>query len=104
MSSKRLVALALVSALTIGHIPSGWAEETPPAQSGPDGGSVAAAAVSNIFYVPGKAIACAVSGVFWSAAMILTFGVCYKDCGNFVHGVCTGKWVLRGEDLAEPNE
>ena len=101
MICKKLIAMVLAVALTVSYIPCGWAEEdAKPAQSGPDGGSYAGAAVSDIIYVPGKASTCALSGILWFMAMTLTAGVCYKDCGNFVHEACTGKWVIKGEDMA----
>jgi hypothetical protein len=105
MISNRLIATVLACiVLTVSCIPCSWAEDAPPTQSGPDGGAIAAAVVSDIIYVPGKAGACVLSGALWTVAMIITAGVCYKECGNFVHGVCTGKWVIRGEDMTGPKE
>ena len=104
MISRRLIATVLAVALTISCFPYSWAEEAPPAQSGPDGGSVAAAVVSDLIYVPSKVGACATSCALWTAVMIITAGTCYKECGNFVHNFCAGKWVLKGEDMASSNE
>jgi hypothetical protein len=100
MITNRLIAMVLAAALTVSYIPCSRAEDAPPTQSGPDGGSIAAAAVSDIIYVPGKTVSCASSGILWFVAMSVTLGSCYKNCGDFVHDACTGKWVLRGEDMS----
>lgn len=75
------------------------AADKPQPQS-PDGGSVAAAAVSNLFFIPGKTGTCVLSGVLWTAIMSLTGGTFYQEAGDLVHNACTGKWVLRGTDFA----
>jgi hypothetical protein len=60
--------------------------------------STAAAVVSDLFYVPGKAVVCGVSGVLWVATMALTFGTLYQEAADFVKGGC-GVWVLTGQDI-----
>jgi len=62
-------------------------------------GATTAAAVTDVFYVPGKAILCGVSGVLWVATMALTFGTLYQGSADFVRGACGGTWVLTGEDI-----
>ena len=104
MVANRLMAIILAVALTVSYIPSSWAEDASPAQDNVDGGSIAAAAVSDIIYIPGKTTTCALSGALWTVAMMFTLGNCYKQCGNFVHDHCTGKWVIKGEDMASNNE
>ena len=64
-----------------------------------EAGSTAAAVASDLFYVPGKAIVCGVSGVLWLATMALTFGTLYQESADFVRGACGGTWVLTGEDI-----
>lgn len=96
----RLKTMVLAVALTLSCVHCSWAEDASPTQSEPSGGAVAAAVVSNLIYIPGKASTCALSGVLWTAAMCLTAGTIYKQAGEFVHGCCTGKWVIRGEDMA----
>ncbi len=64
-----------------------------------EAGSTAAAVVSDLFYVPGKAVVCGVSGVLWVATMALTFGALYQEAADFVRGGCGGKWVLTGQDI-----
>jgi len=92
---KRLVSVALVSVMLCSPV---FAEE---AKEGPDGGSVAAAVVSDLVYVPGKVGVCVGSAALWTVGMFLTAGVLYKECGELVHSACTGKWILTGEDFAE---
>jgi len=103
MIKNRLVAIMLAGILTIGCIPYGWAADAPQ-QTEPGGGAVAAAVVSDIFFIPGKVGTCAMSGVLWTVTMALTAGTLYKQAGNFVHGACTGKWVITGEDMVSPEK
>jgi hypothetical protein len=104
MNSTRLAALMMAFVMTVSCIPPVWAEEAKPEQSGPDGGAVAAAVVSNFFFVPGKTIACATSGALWTVVMAITAGTYYKQAGHFVHDACTGKWVLTGQDFMDDGE
>jgi hypothetical protein len=106
MISSRLTGMVLAAVLTVGCIPYGWAEDSwpvpeqcRPEQSGPSGGSIAAAVVSDIVYIPGKTVVCVTSGALWTVAMILSAGMIYKEAGDYVHDACTGKWVLTGEDF-----
>jgi hypothetical protein len=62
-------------------------------------GATAAAVVGDIFYVPGKAIVCGLSGLGYVIAMTLTFGALYQESTDFVKGGCGGQWVLTGEDI-----
>lgn len=106
---NRLIAMLLAALLTISSAQLGWADgaepesaqTSAPTKEEPDGGAVAAAVVSNLFYVPGKLGTCIVSGALWTVVMAVTGGVFYKEAGNLVHGACTGKWVLTGEDMMD---
>lgn len=75
------------------------AQGSQPAKDGPGTGEEVAAGLSNVFYVPGKAIVCTTSGVLWIATMALTFGALYNEAANFVKTGCGGKWVLAREDI-----
>jgi hypothetical protein len=99
MFLPRSIAVLLSSLLLVGVLGAeGRAEETSPREaSGP--GATAAAVASDVFYVPGKAIVCGVSGVLWAATMALTFGSLYQEAADFVKGGCGGQWVLTGEDI-----
>lgn len=97
---KRLVALALTVTLTAGFAPACMANETS-GETEVDGGSWAAAGISDVIYIPSKASSCAMSGVLWLAVMSLTGGTKYKMAGDFVHDACTGKWVIKGEDMVK---
>jgi len=102
MISKRLVALALTVTLSAVFAPVCKANEAmPAADESADGGSWAAAGVSDVIFIPSKATTCAMSGVLWLAVMSLTGGTKYKMAGNFVHDACTGKWVIKGEDMVK---
>jgi hypothetical protein len=96
MTLKRCIAALLISLLIATTAPTSWADPEPVTP-----GKDAAAAVSDVFYVPGKAIVCGVSGVLWLGAMALTFGTLYQESNDFVKGACGGKWVLTGEDIKE---
>jgi hypothetical protein len=96
MVMKRGIAALLVSLLIATAAPTSWADTEP---VGP--GRNAAAAVSDVFYVPGKAIVCGISGVLWIGAMAITFGSLYQESNDFVKGACGGKWVLTGKDIKE---
>jgi len=96
MTTKRCIATLLISLIIAATASTSWADPEP-ARAGAN----AAAAVSDVFYVPGKAIVCGVSGVLWIGAMALTLGTLYQESNDFVKGACGGKWVLTGEDMKE---
>ena len=97
MTSSRWIAALLVLLLIGLSTSSGWADGK--GNEPPSAGANAAAAVGDIFYVPGKAIVCGVSGALYVATMALTFGALYQEATDFVKGGCGGKWVLTGEDI-----
>jgi hypothetical protein len=97
MISSRWIALLLALLLIGMGTPTTWADET--AKEPPRAGANAAAAVADVFYVPGKAVVCGASGALYIATMALTFGALYKEATDFVKGGCGGKWVLTGEDM-----
>jgi hypothetical protein len=101
MNVKRLIALMLALVLTATCIPCSWADGASPSKSEPSGGAVAAAVVSDIIYIPGKACTCVIGAGLWTAAMALTFGTIYKEAGKFVQGCCGGKWVVTGNDMVD---
>jgi hypothetical protein len=96
ISSRRIGALLALLIIATGA-PTGVADERP--KEPPSAGANAAAAVGDVFSVPGKAIVCGVSGVLYVATMALTFGALYQEATDFVKGGCGGKWVLTGEDI-----
>ncbi len=102
MIANRLIALLVSASLTIGCIPRAWAADEQAASTERNAGVAVAAALSNTIYVPGKAILCATGAVLWTAAMLTTFGVCYKECAHFAHDNCTGKWVITPDDISAP--
>jgi hypothetical protein len=86
--------------------PAAWAQGAPP-EGAPapkeesTTGQDVAAGFANVLYVPGKAIACGLSAVFYGGWMVLTLGGGYKDknATQIINGGCGGKWVLKGEDM-----
>ena len=98
MSAQLLAGLLVFLMIGTCALPS-HAEETSPAKESPGAGAATAAAVSDIFYVPGKAVVCGASGVLWIATMAITFGTLYQEAADFVKGGCGGQWVLTGEDI-----
>jgi len=93
--SRVLATLLVVVAIGTSTL-EGWAGDPAPAN---EAGSTAAAVVSDVFYVPGKAIVCGASGVLWVATMALTFGALYQEAADLVRGGCGGTWVLTGQDI-----
>jgi len=103
MTSTRLLG-GLLAFLLIGACAlQSHAEDASQAKDGPGAGATTVAAVSDVFYVPGKAIVCGVSGVLWVATMAITFGTLYQEAAEFVNGGCGGQWVLTGEDIKPTN-
>jgi len=100
MNSSRWIATLLISSfLIVASAPRSWAEDASQASGAGSAGATAAAVVSDVFYVPGKAIVCGVSSVLWLGTMALTFGTLYDEAADFVKGGCGGRWVLTGEDI-----
>ena len=97
MPSRWIAALLALLLITTG-VPTAWADETSRSQQ-PSPGQNAAAALADVFYVPGKVVVCSASGVLYVAAMALTLGALYQEATDFVKGGCGGKWVLTGKDI-----
>lgn len=99
MTWNRLVAVLLTAVLIgVGALESQASDPAPDDQPG-SAGATATAVVSDVFYVPGKAVVCGVSGVLWVATMALTFGTLYDEAADLVKGGCGGRWVLTGKDI-----
>ena len=97
MNVTRSIAAALILVLLVTGTTAVWAQNTSPTTN--NSGAGTAAAASNVFYVPGKAIVCGLSGLGWVIAMTLTFGALYQESADFVRGGCGGQWVLSAEDI-----
>lgn len=96
MVSRRWIAALLALLLVALGAPTVRADE---ASKEPSAGANAAAAIADVFYVPGKVIVCGMSGALYIATMAITFGALYQEATDFVKGGCGGKWVLTGEDI-----
>ena len=116
MEWTRRIGIAVLALLLVANAvaPGAWAEEALPesaaaakpegaasAKEEQNGGREAAAAATNVLYVPGKAVACVLSGAFWVGAMALSLGGAYNDpnVSQIITEGCGGKWVLKGEDM-----
>jgi hypothetical protein len=95
-----IVVIASLFLLNGAVPPASWADSAQPAKDEPNAGQQVAAGVTNVLFVPGKAIACTVTAGLWVVAMALTLGGGYKDAANFVSDGCGGKWIVRGEDFS----
>ncbi len=103
MARIRQIGIAVITFLLVLNCavpPATWAQSAQPAKEEPSAGQQAAAGVTNIFFVPGKAIACAATAGLWVVAMALSLGGSYKDAANFVSDGCGGKWIVKGEDFS----
>ena len=81
MDSTRRIGIIVLALLllTDAMAPAGWAQNAPPEGAAPakeesSTGQDVAAGFTNVLYVPGKAIACGLSAVFWGGWMVLTLG------------------------------
>ena len=82
--------------------PPAWAQSAPPATEEPRGGHGAIVGVTNVAYVPGKAVACTLSVGFWGVLMAVSLGGFYKDAAVVLHEGCGGKWTLKAKDFDLP--
>jgi hypothetical protein len=97
MNVTRSIAAALIFVLVVTSTTVVSAQNTSPTTD--NSGAATAATASNVFYVPGKAIVCGLSGLGWVIAMTLTFGYLYQESADFVRGGCGGQWVLTEADI-----
>jgi hypothetical protein len=103
MERIKQIGIAVIASLLLFNAavpPATWAQGAQPAKDEPNAGQQAAAGVTNVLFVPGKAIACTVTAGLWVVAMVLTLGGGYKDAANFVSDGCGGKWIVKGEDFS----
>jgi hypothetical protein len=108
MEQIRRFGIAALTLLLLGNLltPEAWAqgappEGAPPAKEESSSGQDVAAGFANVLYIPGKAIACGLSALFYGGWMVVTLGGGYKDknATQIINGGCGGKWVLKGEDM-----
>jgi len=100
MSWNLFLAGLMVVVLLVAFPLSTWASEPPSGDGSTGAGATAAAVVSDIVYVPGKAIVCGLGTVASVGVMILTLGSAYRAAiGTFKEG-CGGTWVLTPEHVA----
>jgi hypothetical protein len=127
MRTSRWLCAVLVAVLALSGVPTPWtarAEMAKPAYempavypypgsarsaqsampadpSGePTDGDRAGAAVLNIVYVPGKAIACGAGTLASTMVMLLTFGSGYRAAVSVFKEGCHGDWYLTPEHVS----
>ena len=99
MRKQSVVSLLLTAALLTGcvtHRPP-----TPVNGRAPAGDDEAGSVAANILYVPGRGLLCGASGLLAGVAMIITFGPAYDSASEFMHGGCSGPWVLGPRDVRQ---
>jgi hypothetical protein len=82
--------------------PAAWAQSAPPTTEEPRDGQGAIVGLTNLAYVPGKAIACTLSAALWGGLMALSLGGYYKDAAVVLYEGCGGKWTVKAKDLDLP--
>ncbi len=94
-----IVVMALLLVLNGWLPPAVWAQNAPPAKEEPSEGQKVLAGASNVFFVPGKAIACVLSAGVWAVLMAVSFGGAYKDTAQLLSQGCGGKWSVTAQDF-----
>jgi hypothetical protein len=79
--------------------PAAWAQGAPPTTEGPRAGQGAIVGVTNLAYVPGKAVACTLSAGLWWVLMALSLGGGYRDAAVVLNEGCGGKWTVKATDF-----
>jgi len=68
-------------------------------QPGLDDGIGASAA--DVWYVPGRALACAGAAALSVVTMTVTFGQEYETASEIMHGGCSGPWLVRPQEIRD---
>ncbi len=97
---RKLVSVGLAAILLVG-----CASHRAPAPANghladPDDevGSIAA----NIWYAPGRVLICGLGATSAGVIMTLTLGQSYELASQFMHGGCSGPWVVGPGDIRQP--
>jgi hypothetical protein len=101
MVLKRFLVVWMAMLLLLMGVTGSWAAEQPVTEK-PSGGATAAAVVSNLFFMPGKTTVCVLSSGVWTVVMLVSAGTYYNEAGEIVKNSCAGKWLITGEDIANP--
>jgi len=59
----------------------------------------AGAVIANIWYVPGRAIACFGGALIAGVLISTSFGGDHEGSSEVLHGACGPPWVLKAEDV-----
>ncbi len=101
---KVIAWLCLLLVLTVsltGLLPAPARAQTAPAapEAQQPNPPEAVAAMSDVFYVPGKVVTCAGGIVMWIVTMGVTFGTQYDEAARILKGGCGGRWGITPEDV-----
>jgi len=97
---KQLGIVMLVVAVLVGGLPPvAGAQSSAEAPVAPSAGAHVAAVFSNVIYIPGKVVTCAVGGVLGVAVMVGTLGASTDAGAVAMKAACGGKWVVSGQDI-----
>lgn len=102
MNVTKWLSLVLIIAMLIGPLASIAGSQTsqPARDSSQESSAPAVAAgLSNVFYVPGKALVCTGGVVLGVLVMLVTFGTAYDETTRFAKGACAGRWALSAADM-----
>jgi hypothetical protein len=102
MERMKRFAIVVMASLVVVHGSApleAWAQNAPPATAEPSAGQEALAGLTNVVYVPGKAIACTLTAALWVGIMAVTLGGGYKDGAKILEDGCGGKWALTAKDF-----
>jgi hypothetical protein len=101
MALQRLVVIVAVAGL----LSAGCAART----SGRAGGDAraaenepqvaAGAAVTNVWYTPGRALICGGAAVLSAVTLTVTFGQAYDTAAELMNGGCSGPWTVQPADV-----
>jgi hypothetical protein len=107
MKPMRFLAVVLAVVLAAGGTVLPLAEAQPPVRpSGGDheGAYTTGAVISNIWYVPGRALVCGGTVLLSALILTVTVGHSYDDAAVVARGGCGGPWLIRSADVGQALE
>jgi hypothetical protein len=107
MKPVRLLVVVLAVVLVAGGTVLPTAEAQPPVRpSGGDheGAYTTGAVISNIWYVPGRALVCGGTVLLSALILTITAGHSYDDAAVVARGGCGGPWLIRSADVGQALE
>jgi hypothetical protein len=59
------------------------------------------ASMADVWYVPGRALACVGAAALSVVTMTVTFGQEYETASEIMHGGCSGPWLVRPQEIRD---